>query len=104
MDKKNALRELNQKRIKNDRSIMKMKKKCLITKGLWGCPHCSREVTRLTSAHIGIRVCEIIDEILEQNPNENDICILDKIVQSKHENIQIVICCDKCNKLVETET
>ena len=99
--KKNALRELNQKRIKNNKIVMQKKKECLLTKGLWKCPHCDLQVKRLTCAHIGIPVYKIIDEILEQNPNENDITILDKMVQLKHEDIQIVICCDKCNKLVD---
>ena len=98
---KNALRELNQKRIKNCKIIMKMKNKCLIRKGLWKCPHCNSEVNRLTSAHIGIPVSRIIDDILIQYPNETDICVLDNIVKSKHNSVDIVICCDKCNSLVD---
>lgn len=99
--KKNALRELNQKRIKNDRQIVNKKNECLVTKGLWKCPHCHKEVPRLTCAHVGMPVAKILDEILEQNPDENDIIILDKIVQQRHATIQIVICCDKCNHLLD---
>jgi len=99
--KKNALRELNQKRIKSNREIIKKKNECLIKNGLWKCPHCLREVKRLTCAHTGMPVSKIIDDILEQNPDENDICKLDKIVQDRHDAIIIVICCDKCNTLVD---
>lgn len=99
--KKNALRELNQKRIKSNREIIKKKNECLIKQGLWKCPHCSREVKRLTCAHTGMPVSKIIDDILQQNPYENDICKLDKIVQARHDKIMIIICCDKCNTLVD---
>jgi hypothetical protein len=99
--KKNALRELNQKRIKDNREIIKKKKECLIERGLWKCPHCLREVKRLTCAHTGMPVSKIIDDILEQNPDENDICKLDKIVQDIHDTIIIIICCDQCNTLID---
>lgn len=99
--KKNALRELNQKRIKNNREIIKKKNDCLIKPGLWKCPHCLMEVKRLTCAHTGMPVSKIIDDILQQNPDENDICKLDKIVQARHDKIMIIICCDKCNTLVD---
>jgi ribosomal protein L37AE/L43A len=99
--KKNSLREINQKRLKCDRQVVKMKKGCLISKGLWKCPHCSKEVTRLTVAHVGMRVSEIIDNILEQYPDENDIHRLDKIVQDRHDDCDLVICCDKCNRILD---
>jgi hypothetical protein len=99
--KKNALRELNQKRIKNNREIIKKKNECFIKTGLWNCPHCLKEVKRLTCAHTCMPVSRIIDNILEQKPDENDICKLDKIVQDIHDMIIIIICCDKCNTLVD---
>ena len=99
--KKNALCELNQKRIKNNKEIIKNKNKCLIKSGLWKLSSLFKEVKRLTCAHIGIPVCKIIDDILEQNPYENNICKLNKIVQDKHDAIIIIICCDKCNTLVD---
>lgn len=97
----NALRELGQKRIKNDRAILKMKKECLVRPGLWKCPHCLKEVKRLTCAHTGKPVAKIIAEILEQNPDENDICKLDKLVQDSHDDVMIIVCCDACNSLVD---
>lgn len=98
---KNALRELNQKRIKNCTGIQKKKKECLIKAGVWKCPHCLKEVARLTSAHVGEPVSKMIDTLLEEYPDETDICKLDKLLQTKHDTVKIVICCDKCNALLD---
>lgn len=102
----NALRELNQKRIKEDREIKKRKKKSKLLTDIgsssrWKCPHCSKEVHRLTSAHVGERASDIINKVLNENTNEKDIDILDKKVQEAHKNVKIVVCCDKCNKRLE---
>lgn len=99
--KKNALRELNQKRIKCDREIIKKKNECKVGKGIWNCPQCSKNVSRLTCAHVGKPVCKIIDKVLEENPNEDNICKLDIIVQERHKGAIIVICCDDCNSFLD---
>jgi len=59
------------------------------------------DVKRLTCAHTGMPVSKIIDDILEQNTRDNDICKLDKMLQDRHDIITIIICCDKCNALVD---
>jgi hypothetical protein len=99
---KNALRELNQKRIKNDPTIKKLKKECReqATEG-WVCPHCKKEVRRLTSAHVGEPVCKIIDRILEEHYPQKNLHELYSILRTKHDDIRIVVCCDECNKLLE---
>tara|TARA_B110000208_G_scaffold164046_1_gene201289 strand:+ start:197 stop:736 length:540 start_codon:yes stop_codon:yes gene_type:complete len=101
---KNALRELNQKRLKNHPIVKKLKKDCFVenTKR-WNCPHCKKEVGRLTSAHEGEPVSKIIDRLLdlEEYFPGKDLNELYSILRSKHEDIQIVICCDECNKLLE---
>ena len=100
---KNALRELNQKRIKNCKLTTQKKKLCIISNDQYKykCPHCNEKVNRLTSAHVGKPVSKIIDEIIEEYPNEYNVCFLDDIVKNKHNNITIVICCDKCNSLLD---
>jgi hypothetical protein len=102
--KKNALRELNQKRIKNNVNISRMKRQCQTirnNKTINQCPHCKREVYRLTCAHVGERVSSIIDRVLKENPKEHNICILDQMIQDIHNDIIIVVCCDTCNKLLD---
>jgi hypothetical protein len=100
---KNALRELNQKRIKNNSTIRKLKKECRVktTSATWVCPHCKKEVRRLTSAHVGEPVCKIIDRILDEHYPQKNIHDLYSILRTKHNDISIVICCDECNKLLE---
>lgn len=99
---KNALRELNQKRIKNNSIITKLKKECKVkTTNLWVCPHCKKEVKRLTCAHVGEPVCKIIDKILDEYYPLKNLHELYSILRTKHEDIHIVICCDECNKLLE---
>ena len=99
---KNALRELNQKRLKNHSTITKLKKECRVkaTEG-WVCPHCKKEVRRLTSAHVGEPVCKIIDRILDEHYPQKNMSDLYSILRTIHDDIFIVICCDECNKLLE---
>ena len=99
---KNALRELNQKRFKNNSIITKLKKECRVnTTDRWVCPHCKKEVRRLTSAHVGEPVCKIIDKILDEHYPQKNLHDLYSILRTKHNDISIVICCDECNKLLE---
>ena len=99
---KNALRELNQKRLKNHPLITRLKKECKVnTTKRWVCPHCKKEVGRLTSAHVGEPVCKIIDNILDEHYPQKNMHDLYSILRTKHDEIPIVICCDKCNKLLE---
>ena len=102
----NALRELNQKRIKNYKFIQNCKDQCKIKtdpkeSSRWNCPHCKREVRRLTSAHVGDGASDIIKKILDEYPHEKDIDILDKKVQEAHKDMIIVVCCDDCNSLLD---
>ena len=99
----NALREINQKRLKNDKEVMKLKKKQKNSDGTdYICPHCKKNVHRLTSAHVGIMASTIINQILDETPEENwELEILDKKVRDVHNNITIVVCCDACNKRLE---
>lgn len=101
---KNALRELNQKRLKNNRTITKLKRECRRkTTGEWVCPHCKKEVRRLTSAHVGEPVCKILDKILDEHFPEKNLTELYSILRTKHDDIYIVICCDDCNKKLEDD-
>jgi len=100
---KNALRELNQKRIKSNPAIKNLKDECRVGNKLWNCPHCKKEVGRLTSAHVGEPVCKIIDKILDEHYPQKNIHDLYSILRTKHDDISIVICCDECNKLLEEE-
>lgn len=98
---KNSLRESNQKRLKENPIIKKLKMECRINTERWGCPHCKKEVKRLTCAHVGEPVCKIIDKILHEHyPQKNYVDLL-SILRAKHDDISIVICCDECNKLLE---
>ena len=98
---KNALRELNQKRLKNNPVIKKLKQGCKVGEGLWVCGYCQKKVRRLTSAHVGEPVCKIIDRILDEHFPQKTLSELYFILRREHNNIKIVICCDACNKLLE---
>jgi len=100
---KNALRELNQKRIKNYNPIKKFKKSCKIENGNSICPVCATECKQLTCAHIGVTQSDIIDEVLVQNLDDTkNLVLLDRIDREKHNDVKIAVCCSKCNKEMET--
>jgi hypothetical protein len=97
---KNALRELNQKRIKDDPEVKNQKKQCA-----GECPYCKKTTYEpLQAAHVGKSASDIIDEVLDENPNENNMVILDTHVRTKHRTIFIAVCCRKCNKQFEDVT
>ena len=99
---KNAVRELNQKNIKNNPIITKLKRECKVKDtNLWVCPRCKEEVKRLTCAHVGEPVCKIIDKILDEHYPQKNLHDLYSILRAKHDDISIVISCDECNKLLE---
>lgn len=95
---KNALRELNQKRILRFPPIQKFKKRFLKENGNYDCPRCQTECRRLTCAHIGVKQSDIIDEVLLETGNLEKLY---DIVREKHNDVYIAVCCDKCNKIVE---
>ena len=101
----NALREANQKRIMNLHAI-KQKKKMQVqsydTHKFWKCPNqfCNNTVNRLTAAHCGITAKKIIEEIIDNNPNDGFLELDDKVMQA-HQNVNVIICCDVCNKYIE---
>ena len=99
---RNALREMNQKRIKNDKNIKSIKRQHKLNKNAWSCPICKKHVHRLTSAHCGTRVTTIIDNIINSHKKNQNIIFLDAKVQEAHKNIMIAVCCDSCNKNMET--
>ena len=101
---KNALRELNQKRIKNYRPIVNYKNKFRKGNENYDCPRCQQtECRRLTCSHIGVKQSDIIDEILQHSLETGDLDFekLFDIVIEKHNDVYIAVCCDKCNKIVE---
>lgn len=97
----NALREINQKRNKNYKLAKKYKDGCR-EGDKWRCPHCKQLVKYLTCAHIGVRQSQLIRTVLEEHPDEKDLCVLDKYVRDKHQTAQLVVCCRKCNDIVDT--
>lgn len=99
--RKNALRELNQKRIMNDAVVRRIKRRCAIRRGVWRCPRCQMTASRLTAAHVGRPVSAIIDEVLRDNDNVTDVVVLDRAVQAAHADREVVVCCDPCNKSLE---
>jgi len=99
---KNALRELNQKRIKNFQPIQKFKKRFRKENGNYDCPRCQTECLNLTCAHIGVTQSDIIDEVLQDSPEErNNLVKLYDIVIEKHNDVYIAVCCKTCNKTME---
>tara|TARA_Y100000739_G_C20496407_1_gene412829 strand:- start:479 stop:910 length:432 start_codon:yes stop_codon:yes gene_type:complete len=100
---KNALRELNQKLIKDYYLIKKFKKSCMNENGKYNCPRCGNECKYLTCAHIGVRQSDIIDEVLFQNLDDTEkLDLLYRLVREAHEDVKIAVCCSKCNKEMET--
>lgn len=97
-EKKNAVREIIQKFYCRSPLVKKIKNKCRVKKtNQWICPCCHKTVRRLTCAHVGERACDILDNILKEHPEKN-IHDLINIYRTRHENKQLVICCDTCNK------
>ena len=102
--RKNALRELHQKLVKGNKLIKDLKDRCRLENKRWECPHCKKDVNRLTAAHVGKRLSKILDDILDTYPDETDIYKLFNILVREHDNTYIVVCCDPCNKMLEDPT
>ena len=101
---KNAMRELNQKRIKTHIKVQRLKRNCKINgTSNWRCPHCIKEVRRLTAAHVGEQVSKIIDRILDEHFPQSNLTELLSILRDKHDDITIVVCCDECNKILQDD-
>lgn len=98
---KNALRELNQKRIKNFQPIQKFKKRFRKENGNYDCPRCQTECLNLTCAHIGVTQSDIIDEVLQHYLETGSLVKLYDIVREKHNDVYIAVCCRTCNKTME---
>lgn len=99
---KNALRELNQKRICRHPDVKKIKNGCrIVNTKKWKCPRCQKELGRLTCAHVGEPVCKIIDRILNEHPKIKNLHHLYSILRLEHEGVIIAVCCDECNKSLE---
>ena len=81
---RNALREVNQKRIMNAPIVKSLKKRqiCIVNgQKVWKCPMCKTDSRRLTVAHIGKRSIDIIDEVMRANPTLGLITLDNKIMQ-----------------------
>tara|TARA_B110000114_G_scaffold151744_1_gene163148 strand:+ start:146 stop:559 length:414 start_codon:yes stop_codon:yes gene_type:complete len=99
---KNALRELNQKRIKNYQPIKNFKKRFRKENKKYTCPVCETECQFLTCAHIGATQSGIIDEVqLQAAEDGNNLEKLYDILRERHNVVNIAVCCIKCNKEME---
>ena len=98
---KNALRELNQKRILRFPPIQKFKKRFRKENKEYNCPVCERECPNLTCAHIGVTQSDIIDEVLQHYLETGSLVNLYDIVREKHNDVYIAVCCKTCNKTME---
>ena len=100
-----ALRELNQKRIQRDRERVRIANhyRRVNANGItqWECPRCHTLCRRLTAAHVGRRASDIIYEVLDHHPDERDILELDNYVRHAHDDVNLVVVCDPCNKLFD---
>ena len=56
---------------------------------------------RLQRAHVGIKRSDIIDGVLDTNPDKSNICELIDIVMRKHIHIKLQLACQTCNKKLE---
>lgn len=100
----NGLREANQKRLKNAPIIMKQKNNQVkIVKGqkMWACPMCKINSKRLTVAHVGTKAADIIRKVMRENRTKDFLKLDDKVMEA-HENVMLVVACDKCNRKVES--
>lgn len=101
---RNALRESNQKRIMNAKIVKSLKHRQEIRledgRKIWECPICETRAPRLTTAHVGTRAIDIIDQVLRDFPLY-DFIQLDEEIRKRHDDVKLVICCDKCNKKFE---
>ena len=98
---RSALRELNQKRLKNASPVLRVKRAHRRGLHTWACPRCGAAVPRLTAAHVGRPVVDIIDEAMRTHPRR-DLFFLDAEVRRLHADVRIVVCCDTCNAALAT--
>lgn len=99
VDKKifNAVRELVQKEAKDHKLVMKYKKLQRIGENQYTCPVCKEVVKNLECAHVGERHCDIIRDLMKDNPGADtmEIYRLDREHHRVHAKFAIV--CKKCN-------
>ncbi len=56
---------------------------------------------KLQRAHVGIKRSDIIESVLDEYPDETNICfLLDKVMQA-HKDIKLQFACQSCNKKLE---
>ena len=96
---KNALRELNQKRIKNSHSVRVIKRRYRRDGG-FECPHCKGTFCQLTAAHVSSSASSMIDRVIDDNPSADLQTLYDRLVRD-HDEVQIAICCRACNYQLE---
>tara|TARA_B110000046_G_C12968553_1_gene387870 strand:+ start:817 stop:1350 length:534 start_codon:yes stop_codon:yes gene_type:complete len=104
----NALREANQKRIMNAPQIRHIKRRQEVrvnASKMWVCPRCNATVSRLTAAHMGARASAIIRQTMDRYRSQlEDFLVLDNAVMVAHRFVKLAVCCDACNKDVDTES
>ena len=56
---------------------------------------------KLQRAHVGITRSHVINNVLDEYPDQTDIVFLLDKVMLKHKNIKLQIACQSCNKKLE---
>lgn len=98
---KAALREISQKRLKNDPFVKKLKKIYKEDTFSYKCPHCSKSCRHLEASHIGIKKSEMIDDIINEYGENCGFKTLYYEILARHKNVGIAICCKNCNSSFE---
>lgn len=57
---------------------------------------------KLQRAHVGVRRVDIINKVLDTNPENSNICELIDMVMQEHLHVKIKLACQSCNKKLES--
>ena len=99
-----CLREYQQKRLMNTPVVKKLKAKCKLGPKNFVCPMCKEHGHEsLTAAHVGIKIKDQINCIVERYIDQKDYFELCHMVIDAEKNSQIMISCRACNKKLEKE-
>ena len=93
-NRKNMLREMMQRRMKNDPNL-KQRKRLLAGQ----CPGCGTQCPSLHATHVGKYASDVIDAVVYAHPAEHRIGRLDNLVQSALGTMHVDVCCSRCNRV-----
>tara|TARA_R110001592_G_C13048985_1_gene740010 strand:- start:337 stop:831 length:495 start_codon:yes stop_codon:yes gene_type:complete len=97
-----SIREFVQKYVKNSKT-KKIKASYKTDDDKYKCPKCQQKVVNLQCAHVGDRHTDIINRIIDENPDMSFEDMIMKDIEHHLTTVKFAIVCSKCNTTFENK-